>query len=91
MQLWRYEGINTLQHYLQRKDCVAALALDLAAPKSAVVVTVLRQILEAASVSNPGPRCLGPLSLRHLNQNAQRILLLPLHCSFFLPQTYSWR
>lgn len=50
-QVWNFEGLKTLGHYLRRRDCIGALALDMGVPKNAVVPVVMRQIFEAASVS----------------------------------------
>ena len=51
MQVWKYEGCRTLSYYLKRRDCVQALAKDLAVPEQAVVATVMKQILECLAVS----------------------------------------
>ena len=49
--MWRYEGQKTLSYYLKRRDCLDALAEDLGVEKSAVVATVMKQILEGIAVS----------------------------------------
>lgn len=49
--MWRYEGHKTLSYYLKRRDCIAALAEDLGVDKSAVVATILKQVLEGVAVS----------------------------------------
>ena len=51
MQVWKYEGCRTLSYYLRRRDCIQALAKDLAVPEQAVVATVMKQILECLTVS----------------------------------------
>ena len=50
-QVWKYEGCRTLSYYLRRRDCIQALAKDLAVPEQAVVATVMKQILECLTVS----------------------------------------
>ena len=55
MQVWKYEGCRTLSYYLKRRDCLQALARDLAVPEKAVVATVMKQIFECLTVSiHPG-------------------------------------
>ena len=49
-QMWKYEGRRTLDYYLRRRDCVAALADALGIPDAAVVPTVMQQILEGIAV-----------------------------------------
>ena len=51
MQVWKYEGCRTLSYYLKRRDCLQALARDLAVPEKAVVATVMKQIFEGLTVS----------------------------------------
>ena len=51
MQVWKYEGCRTLSYYLKRRDCLQALARDLAVPEKAVVATVMKQIFECLTVS----------------------------------------
>ncbi len=53
MQVWKYEGCRTLSYYLKRRDCLQALAKDLAVPEQAVVATVIKQILECLTVHLP--------------------------------------
>ena len=52
LQVWKYEGCRTLSYYLRRRDCIQALAKDLAVPEQAVVATVMKQILECLTVSS---------------------------------------
>lgn len=51
LQMWRYQGSRTLAYYLRRRDCIAALAEDLAIEQEAVVATVFKQVLESIAVS----------------------------------------
>ncbi|GMH44469.1 hypothetical protein BSKO_12421 [Bryopsis sp. KO-2023] len=44
--LWKYEGCNTLQFYLRRRDCIPALAMDMGVSERAVVPTVIKQVME---------------------------------------------
>ena len=53
IQVWKYEGCRTLSYYLKRRDCLQALARDLAVPEKAVVATVMKQIFECLTVSVP--------------------------------------
>ncbi len=48
--MWKYEGRRTLDYYLRRRDCVAALADALGIQDAAVVPTVMQQILEGIAV-----------------------------------------
>jgi len=43
--VWRYEGANTLQFYLRRRDGLRVLARDLEVPEELVVAVAMRQIL----------------------------------------------
>lgn len=45
VQLWRYEGQNTLAYYLRRRDTLRALARDLDVPEEIVVPVAMRQLL----------------------------------------------
>lgn len=45
--MWRYEGHRTLSYYLKRRDCIAALSEDMGVDKSAVVATIVKQVLES--------------------------------------------
>lgn len=67
-QMWRYEGRQTLEYYLKRRDCNAALAEALGVEAQAVVPTVMAHVLTGVSVStvprnpticqsSPKPRC----------------------------------
>ena len=47
----KYERCRTLSYYLKRRDCLQALAQDLAVPEKAVVATVMKQIFECLTVS----------------------------------------
>ena len=49
--MWRYQGHRTLSHYLKRRDCITALSEDLGVYKSAVVATVMKQLLANIAVS----------------------------------------
>ena len=49
--MWKYEGQRTLSYYLKRRDCLDVLSEDLGVDKSAVVATVMKQILEGIAVS----------------------------------------
>lgn len=60
LQMWRYQGHKTLAHYLKRRDCLTALSEDLGVKQSAVVATVMKQLLENIAVS--GQSC---MSWRH--------------------------
>ena len=53
VQIWRYQGANTLQTYLQKSDPLAALSRSLLVPKEAVVATVMQQVFQAVNVSSP--------------------------------------
>ena len=64
MQVWKYEGCRTLSYYLKRRDCLQALAKDLAVPEQAVVATVIKQILECLTVRLPA--CFGSMPGWHL-------------------------
>ncbi|CAD7700462.1 unnamed protein product [Ostreobium quekettii] len=44
--IWKYEGDQTLAHYLRRRDCTSALAMDLGVPEDTVASVVLKQILQ---------------------------------------------
>jgi hypothetical protein len=50
VQVWRYEGSKTLAYYLKRRDCIRALAKDLAVPEEAVPATVMKYIFECLTV-----------------------------------------
>ena len=50
-QMWKYEGQKTLSYYLKRRDCLEVLSEDLGVDKSAVVATIMKQILEGIAVS----------------------------------------
>lgn len=50
LQIWRYEGRNTLAYYLRRRDCLPSIAADLAVPLEAVVPTVMQQLFENLQV-----------------------------------------
>ena len=50
VQMWRYEGVKTLAHYLKRKDCIEQLAADLEVPYDCAVPTVMKQIFECLGV-----------------------------------------
>ena len=50
VQVWRYEGSKTLAYYLKRRDCIRALAKDLAVPEEAVPATVMKHIFECLTV-----------------------------------------
>ncbi len=50
IQIWRYEGRNTLAYYLRRRDCLSAIAADLGVPLEAVVPTVMKQLFENLQV-----------------------------------------
>ncbi|KAL3149568.1 hypothetical protein ABBQ32_002344 [Trebouxia sp. C0010 RCD-2024] len=53
--MWRYQGHKTLAHYLKRRDCLTALSEDLGVKQSAVVATVMKQLLEnIAALHNAG-------------------------------------
>jgi hypothetical protein len=45
LQMWRYEGQNTLAYYLRRRDTLRALARDLDVPEDIVVPVAMRQLL----------------------------------------------
>lgn len=45
LQLWRFEGQNTLAYYLRRRDTLRALARDLDVPEDIVVPVAMRQLL----------------------------------------------
>ena len=60
--MWKYEGRRTLDHYLRRRDCVPALADALGIPETAVVPTVMKQVLEGIAVRR---RTLNSPSRRH--------------------------
>ena len=51
VQMWKYEGRSTLDHFLRRRDCVPALADALGIEQAAVVPTVMKQVLEGIAVS----------------------------------------
>ena len=53
LQMWRYQGHKTLAHYLKRRDCLTALSEDLGVNQSAVVATVMKQLLENIAVRIP--------------------------------------
>lgn len=53
--MWRYEGRQTLDYYLKRRDCSAALAEALGVDEPAVVPTVMAQVLTGVSVRPPNP------------------------------------
>lgn len=55
LQVWRYEGRNTLEYYLNRRDCTTALAEALGVEEVAAVPTVMAQVLEGISVQLPPP------------------------------------
>lgn len=66
LQLWRYEGQNTLAYYLRRRDTLRALARDLDVPEDIVVPVAMRQMLlglaalhSAGLVHRCGPACSG--------------------------------
>jgi hypothetical protein len=52
MQIWTYEGSNTLSGYLRRRDCLAGIARDLGCPEQVAVSMVMKQILENLQVSS---------------------------------------
>eukprot|EP00798_Chlamydomonas_sp_ICE-L_P000831 gene831-33562_t len=45
--IWKFEGGNTLQYYLKRRDTLKAIAEDLQVPDSSAVATVMKQIFES--------------------------------------------
>lgn len=45
LQMWRYEGSNTLAYYLRRRDTLKALARDLDVSEDIVVPVAMRQLL----------------------------------------------
>lgn len=45
LQLWRFEGSNTLAYYLRRRDTLRALARDLDVGEDIVVPVAMRQLL----------------------------------------------
>ena len=49
--MWRYQGHRTLAYYLKRRDCLTALSEELGVETSAVVATVMKQLLENIAVS----------------------------------------
>lgn len=49
--MWRYEGRRTLDYFLKRRDCTAALAESLGVEPAAAVPTVMAHILEGVAVS----------------------------------------
>lgn len=51
LQVWQYEGSNTLGGYLKRRDCIPGLAQDLGVSEAAAVPTVMKQIFENLVVS----------------------------------------
>ena len=53
VQMWKYEGRQTLDHYLRRRDCVPALADALGIEQAAVVPTVMQQVLQGIAVRCP--------------------------------------
>ncbi|KAK9901304.1 hypothetical protein WJX75_005502 [Coccomyxa subellipsoidea] len=64
--VWRYEGSKTLAYYLKRRDCIRALAKDLAVPEEAVPATVMKHIFEClTALHNAGVvhRDVKPLNL----------------------------
>ncbi|CAG9460271.1 unnamed protein product [Pedinophyceae sp. YPF-701] len=44
--VWRLEGINTLQYYFRRRDCLAVLARDLGIKEAAVPATVVKHLMQ---------------------------------------------
>ena len=50
LQVWEYEGAQTLGSFLRRRDCLRSLAADLEVPESAVVPVVMRHILQNLQV-----------------------------------------
>ena len=50
LQVWAYQGSNTLAHYLKQRDCLQALARDLRVGEDAVVPTVMQHILRCLEV-----------------------------------------
>ena len=50
VQIWTYEGSNTLSGYLRRRDCLAGIARDLGCPEQVAVSMVMKQILENLQV-----------------------------------------
>lgn len=54
MQVWRYEGSNTLAHYLGRRDALPALARDLGVPEAAAIPTAMQQLLESLAALHAG-------------------------------------
>lgn len=50
MQVWEYEGAQTLGSFLRRRDCVRALALDLGVAEADAVPAVMRQLLQSLHV-----------------------------------------
>lgn len=52
LQIWAYEGSNTLAGYLRRRDCLAGIARDLGCPEQVAVPMVMQQILDNLTVSN---------------------------------------
>ena len=55
VQIWQYQGANTLATYLQKADPLAALSRSLLVPKEAVAATVMQQLFQAVHVSCPCP------------------------------------
>ena len=51
LQIWAYEGSNTLAGYLRRRDCLNGIARDLGCAEEVAVSTVMKQILENLNVS----------------------------------------
>ena len=55
LQMWRYEGSQTLWSYIRRTslfrdECLTALAADLCLPEPVAVATVIQQLCENLSV-----------------------------------------
>ena len=50
VQIWQYDGAQTLGSYLRKRDCIHALAADLGVSEPAVVPTVMKQIFESLQV-----------------------------------------
>ena len=58
LQMWRFEGSQTLWSYMRRTslfrdECLVTLASDLAMPEPLAVATVMRQLCENLAVSSP--------------------------------------
>ncbi len=49
-QVWDFQGSQTLSHFLQRRDCLRALAGELGVEEGAVVPTVMQHLFQCLEV-----------------------------------------